>query len=479
MGPVMDNPAGVDLNKAVLDCAVQTQQRLVAGGYEYRGGDPDTWPACWVLLTRGQNAVMVCPIPARFHELAERVPAVAETLRHVNAERRGLIVIGAVDADSADVQWLLEAIKGPVAYLDAVGRKTRTRHTSFGAVGALGKKQRAEFLDPAAGRKNAGVDCHASLLRGLAEVEEAQEFHARIARSNPRSFLPATVGILAVCLVVFGAMVATGASPIAPSIKTLLAWGASYGPDIKAGQWWRLVTSVFVHIGLIHLFFNAYATWILGRQVEFHQGAGRLLAYFGLGALLGGAASLWWTPLVVSAGASGGLFGVLGGLAGFCVRYWGELPSLMRRGLRSALVAMLFYNALFLLVPVIDAAAHVGGFLGGLLMGLVLSRNPQVPRRPGPGAVLAALCLVAATAAFTVWAVRRVPGSDPIRQRRVWQPDRAVEEAKDAVAKGRELLRQYLEALRKSGRLPTQPTTATAPATQPTQPAARSDQPPR
>jgi rhomboid protease GluP len=262
------------------------------------------------------------------------------------------------------------------------------------------------YVDPAAGEEHRHVDCRAHLGSALGEIRELQAFQAETAR---RGWLTATNVILAACLVVFGAMMVRGVGLRAPSSQDLLDWGACHGPLIKAGQWWRLVTSVFVHIGVVHLAFNGYATWILGRAVERLQGAWRLAVFFAFGALAGGAASLWWSPLSISAGASGGLFGVAGALGAMYLRFRRDLPALMRQGLRSWLTTILFYNAIFLVMPGIDAAAHVGGIAGGFLMGLALARPPRKQRAPSILGLAAAAALLAAALAFTVYAIRRAP----------------------------------------------------------------------
>ena len=100
-------------------------------------------------------------------------------------------------------------------------------------------------------------------------------------------------------------------------VATVLEWGANFGPKTMDGQWWRLFTSMFLHFGIIHIGFNMWVLWNVGRLVE------RLVGNFGfallyvVSGLLGSVASLAWNPTTISAGASGAVFGVVGALIGF------------------------------------------------------------------------------------------------------------------------------------------------------------------
>jgi len=477
-----DDPTEI---QAVMECLVRTQQRLLAGGYEYAAGDPAGWPLSPVLMVRHNNAVLVVPLLPDPYAALPAVRHCAETLQAVSAEQRGVIAVGAVRTDDPGVEQLFGALKGGAAYLDAVrgaARSKRTGGIGGAAPGALREQSLREFLDPAAARRHADVDCLAALQKLRVEQEKLRRFHAAVGPTGPPGWLTVTNVILAACVGVFAAMAAAGVNVLNPSVENLLAWGAAYGPDIRSGQWWRLLTSIFVHIGLIHIGFNGYATWHLGRMTERLQGPWRLGAYFLFGALAGGAASLWWSPLTVSAGASGGLFGIVGGLAAMYARFWRDLPAILRRAMRGWLLTLLFYNAVFLAVPAIDGAAHVGGLGGGFLMGLLLSQAPDKRQRPGRLLLAGVGLLLGATAAFTVWAARQVPPGDPIRGRLARQQreverqrrrDRRVQEEMDRAGERiRQRLRKLLED---ANRLPTRRAAATGPtrpATTPTRPAA-------
>ena len=132
----------------------------------------------------------------------------------------------------------------------------------------------------------------------------------------------ATYALLAINIVIFVAMVASGISFVTPETGQVLRWGADYGPYTLSGQYWRLITSMFLHFGIIHIFGNMWCLWSLGRLAEKMVGSLSLVGIYlmtGVGASL---LSLSWDPMRVSAGASGAIFGIAGAL--ISVLYFGS-----------------------------------------------------------------------------------------------------------------------------------------------------------
>lgn len=233
---------------------------------------------------------------------------------------------------------------------------------------------------------------------------EARDFGAKLARLSPGSHAWSSVtnGIVAVNLVVFGLMGLAGAGWLQTESMALYIQYANNGAATTAGEWWRLVTCMFMHYGLIHLAMNMWALHQTGQLVERLLGRPLyLLAYFGSGIVASFASILWHGDRVWSAGASGAVFGVYGVLLGYMVREKHGLPrSVVQPMLRSTL-GFAAYNILFGLAhPLIDNAAHIGGFAGGFVFGAVLALplDPEQRarlhlRRLGAGLlVLAALC---------------------------------------------------------------------------------------
>jgi membrane associated rhomboid family serine protease len=159
----------------------------------------------------------------------------------------------------------------------------------------------------------------------------------------------------------------------------LIRWGANWGPLSLGAQPWRMFTSNYVHIGIIHILFNMWCFWNLGQLAEriFDRWT-YLLVYTATG-IGGSLASLWWHPLTVGAGASGAIFGLAGGL--IAVLYLGKL-GIANAALKPTLKSLLTfagYNLFFGLSAGIDNAAHLGGLATGLVLGAVLAKSISEP----------------------------------------------------------------------------------------------------
>src|SRR5208337_426456 len=113
-----------------------------------------------------------------------------------------------------------------------------------------------------------------------------------------------------------------------PTPQQAIAFGADFGPYTLSGQWWRLVTSMFVHFGILHIATNMWCLWNLGFAAERLMGRyGYLLAYFASG-IAGSIASIYWHPNAAGAGASGAIFGMAGSLVTFV--YLKKTPANLR-----------------------------------------------------------------------------------------------------------------------------------------------------
>jgi membrane associated rhomboid family serine protease len=145
-----------------------------------------------------------------------------------------------------------------------------------------------------------------------------------------------------------------------------LDW-ALFGPAVAEGDWWRLITAAFLHGGIIHLAFNMYFLWLVGQPVEAMIGRWRFIVLYFVSALAGSAGALLFAPETVTVGASGALFGLLGAAVVF------EQQGMHVLGGSAIGIAAINF-AITLLVPGISLGGHLGGFVGGALCGLALSR---------------------------------------------------------------------------------------------------------
>ena len=139
---------------------------------------------------------------------------------------------------------------------------------------------------------------------------------------------------------------------------------------------------MFLHFGLLHIALNMWVLIALGPQVERLFGSACYLLLYLFSGLCGSVASLWWHPGINSAGASGAIFGVIAGLLAFTLNPATRLPASITGNQRTSALVFIFYNlANGFGHQGIDNACHVGGLLGGLLMGWLLAQ-PWIPK-PG------------------------------------------------------------------------------------------------
>ncbi len=167
------------------------------------------------------------------------------------------------------------------------------------------------------------------------EVERAAFFET-LRESTPRLFI--TPILLGLNLLVFALMLFSGVSPWEPTGEELLGWGANFGPITVNYGWWRIFTCAFLHIGFLHLAFNMWCLWSLGSLAERLFGNWTFLMLYVLSGLGGSICSLLWNPTVISAGASGAIFGVAGGLITFWLLGRLSIPeSVIKGDLKSLL----------------------------------------------------------------------------------------------------------------------------------------------
>ncbi len=151
-----------------------------------------------------------------------------------------------------------------------------------------------------------------------------------------------------------------------PSGNALYAFGGKEGYAILRDlQWWRLITAGFLHGGLLHIGMNSWVLWDLGPQIDEIFGSYRYLVIYFVATILGFAGSLFWTPAILSIGASAGISGLVGAMIGLGTKEK-HSPIGRERG-RYVQWAVLILVQGFI-IPGIDNAAHIGGFVGGFLI---------------------------------------------------------------------------------------------------------------
>lgn len=214
---------------------------------------------------------------------------------------------------------------------------------------------------------------HEAAQRG--EDVEYQRVEAAPWLRRDSSSMIVTQAFFAINVIVFVAMAFAGVSLTEPSTQDLIRWGADYGPITLGGQWWRLLSSTFLHIGIIHIAFNMWCLWDLGALAESLYGHWTFAAVYLTTGIAASVTSVSWHPGGVSAGASGAIFGIAGALiASF---YLGEfsLPRVAISGTLRSVVMFAGYNLVFGAIRGrTDNAAHVGGLVSGLILGALIAR---------------------------------------------------------------------------------------------------------
>lgn len=192
------------------------------------------------------------------------------------------------------------------------------------------------------------------------------------------------------------------------NIENLIQFGAKYNIAILDGEWWRLFSSMFLHIGLLHLVMNMFALYYLGTAVERIFGSLRFIIIYLLAGLGGGLASFAFT-INVSAGASGAIFGLFGALLFFGLNH----KKIFFQTTGKNIIFIIALNVVFgLAVPQIDNSAH----LGGLVMGFIASAIVHLPKKRQVTFQFSGLLLCAAMIAFLIFFGLQNPQNQTMQQ---------------------------------------------------------------
>lgn len=157
---------------------------------------------------------------------------------------------------------------------------------------------------------------------------------------------------------------------------------ALFSIDVSQGQWWRVLTSGFLHFGPLHLLLNMYMLFILGVAIEQMVGRWKFLGAYLVSLLGGSLAVMMFSPLSFAAGASGALFGMMGCYA---------VLALVRKADMRAIITLLVLNVIVtFVIPGISIAAHLGGLATGIIVAVALFAIPALIMR-GPFPLLSEL----------------------------------------------------------------------------------------
>jgi len=227
------------------------------------------------------------------------------------------------------------------------------------------------------------------------EADRERSFTAALDAATPAVSLSTL--LVAANVAVYVLMVARGVHAFSPTTDELIRWGANYGPMTQAGQWWRLFASAFVHIGLIHLAMNMIVLWTGGHLIERLFGQVSFGAVYGISALGGSLTSIAMHPMTTSAGASGAIFGIYGGMIAYLLVCRASLPDGIRSAMIQSALTFVAYNLIYgFALPHVDVSAHVGGLVSGFVAGAAMA-TPM-----GSAPTLRARRAIAATAVIVL-----------------------------------------------------------------------------
>ena len=161
--------------------------------------------------------------------------------------------------------------------------------------------------------------------------------------------------------------------------RYIIGYGANFAP--ARDEVWRLVTSAFIHFDLMHIFFNMFALYIIGTQIETFIGKKKYLFIYFVSAICGSLLSITLAnDTTVSIGASGAIFGLFGSLVYFGYHY----RLYLGQALKTQIIPLIIFNLIIgFMIPNIDVAAHVGGLIGGFLATIAIgvkgkSKNTEI-----------------------------------------------------------------------------------------------------
>src|SRR5262249_12527993 len=239
---------------------------------------------------------------------------------------------------------------------------------------------------------------HEAMQRGEEPDDAVQPVMPVPWTSTSRSTLGFTQMLVGINLLVFVAMVLNGISATDPGGEALVRWGANWGRLTMTGQWWRRITYMFLHIGILHIAMKMWSIWNLGSLCESLFGTWTFGAIYVVSGIAGGIASLAWNPHNVSAGASGAIFGLVGALiASFYLGEFSMPQGFIRPQLRILLIFSA-YSLVYGLIGRVDNAAHIGGLVTGLAFGALIARvAPNAENVLARSAVVALVSLLVLT----------------------------------------------------------------------------------
>ncbi|HEX6848596.1 MAG TPA: rhomboid family intramembrane serine protease, partial [Chitinophagaceae bacterium] len=228
-------------------------------------------------------------------------------------------------------------------------------------------------------------------------TKEAEEINKVMNLSGSNLYV--TYGIIAINVIVFVLMAIDGAEIFKVTNGLVhIKWGSNETGLTLSGEWWRLISSVFIHFGIIHLAMNLYALYMAGVYLEPMLGKAKYIAAYVCTGIIAGIVSLWWHKDGVNgAGASGAIFGLYGVF--LALLFTNLIPKQVRSALLQSIGIFVVFNIFYGMKSGIDNAAHIGGLLSGMVIGFIfyLELSGKLSIRRSLAAVLITILTIAGT----------------------------------------------------------------------------------
>ncbi len=232
------------------------------------------------------------------------------------------------------------------------------------------------------------------------EIKEAEEIDKAMNLSGSNMYV--TYAIMAINIIIFILMAVNGAGIFEPNGYVHIKWGSNYTPLTLTGDWWRLITNVFIHFGIIHIAMNMYCLYVVGVYLEPMLGKARYIAAYLCTGVLASVVSLWWHKEGVnSAGASGAIFGLYGLFLALLTTKL--IPEKVRKAQLQSIGIFVVYNLVYGMKGGVDNAAHIGGLISGFIVGYLYVISIKKERQEQKAAWVLPLIVIATIATAGVY----------------------------------------------------------------------------
>jgi rhomboid protease GluP len=224
------------------------------------------------------------------------------------------------------------------------------------------------------------------------DMQEAEEIDKAMNLSGSNLYV--TYAIIAINIIIFILMAVNGAGIFEPNGYVHIKWGSNYTPLTLTGDWWRLITNVFIHFGIIHIAMNMYCLYVVGVYLEPMLGKTRYIAAYLCTGVLASIVSLWWHKEGVnSAGASGAIFGLYGLFLALLTTKL--IPEKVRKAQLQSIGIFVVYNLVYGMKGGVDNAAHIGGLISGFIIGYLYVIHIKKERQEQKAAWVLPLIVIA------------------------------------------------------------------------------------